>query len=63
VELQERVADLVPAWPLAHEAAYAAVSTAVVRGDGTVVDPAQPEYERGLLDWRLSPPGSATPSP
>ena len=63
LELQERFADLVPAWPLAHEAAYAAVLTGLRRADGEPIDPAQPGYERGLLDWRVPAPGLPTPSP
>ncbi|MET1231475.1 MAG: ABC transporter substrate-binding protein [Candidatus Limnocylindrales bacterium] len=55
-ELQARLADLVPAWPLAHEAAYAAVSTGLVGADGGPIDPSRPGYEHGLLDWRLAPP-------
>jgi hypothetical protein len=56
VELQERLAELVPAWPLAYEAAYAAVSARLTRGDGAPIDPALPEYERGALDWHLAAP-------
>jgi ABC-type transport system substrate-binding protein len=55
-ELQDRLADLVPAWPLAHEAAYAAVSTGLAGADGGPIDPSRPGYEHGLLDWRLAPP-------
>ncbi len=55
-ELQERLADLVPAWPLAHEATYAAVSTELTRADGGPIDPSRPGYEHGLLDWRLTTP-------
>jgi ABC-type transport system substrate-binding protein len=63
LELQERFVDLVPAWPLAHEAAYAAVAAGLRGADGEPIDPARPGYERGLLDWRLATPGLTTPSP
>ncbi len=56
VELQDRLADLVPAWPLAHEAAYGAVSASLTEADGTTIDPSQAEYERDLLDWRVAQP-------
>ena len=56
VELQERLADLVPVWPLAHEAAYAAVSRGLIGADGRLLDPSQPGYERGIRDWRLAAP-------
>ncbi len=54
-ELQARIEELVPAWPLVHEPAYAAVSTGVQR-DGATIDPGLPGYERGLGDWRLAAP-------
>ena len=56
LELQERLAELVPAWPLAYEAAYAAVSNRLTLGDGAPIDLSRPEYERGALDWRLAAP-------
>jgi peptide/nickel transport system substrate-binding protein len=56
LELQERLAELVPAWPLAYEAAYAAVSSRLTGRDGAPIDPSRPEYERGVLDWHLAPP-------
>lgn len=63
LELQERFVELVPAWPLAHEAAYAAVAAGLTGVDGEPIDPARPGYERGLLDWHLATPGLPTPSP
>ena len=56
VALQERLADQVPAWPLAHEATYGAVSATLTGRDGATVDPSQPDYERDLLDWRVAQP-------
>jgi ABC-type transport system substrate-binding protein len=55
-DLQARLSDQAPVWPLAYEAAYAAVSKSLLAADGKTVDPSQPEYERGMLDWRLAGP-------
>ena len=54
-ELQDRLADLVPVWPIAHEMAHAAVSVRLRIGDGQV-DPSLMTYESGLREWRIAPP-------
>lgn len=55
-DLQGRLSDQVPVWPLAYEAAYGAVSKDLLGPDGKTVDPSQPDYERDLLEWRLAEP-------
>lgn len=55
LDLQARLEDLVPAWPLVHEPTWAAISGRLRHADAPI-DPTQPGYERNLRQWLIALP-------